>query len=191
VIWQQAQQRQGRAVLGRAVQGRAGQRQGRRHACLTVVSSSQRAACTVGSSCARYSCSCSLLILSSTSFRPVHTPCRVDASGSCMPLTRMGMICCSTLSPILRTSSPRHRPAICCLSSPAWEEEAEQGCHKVGGGCLPVINHCIRKKGKEKNTPFGINLMRSPVLYRAAQGPLHHLNSVMRLMTNSKTKEMV
>jgi len=26
-----------------------------------------------------------------------------------------------------------------------------------------------RKKRKEKTTPFGVNLMRSPVLYRAAQ----------------------
>jgi len=28
----------------------------------------------------------------------------------------------------------------------------------------------IEKKRKEKTTPFGVNLMRSPVLYRAAQG---------------------
>jgi len=27
-----------------------------------------------------------------------------------------------------------------------------------------------RKKRKEKTTPFGVNLIRSPVLYRAAQG---------------------
>ncbi len=31
--------------------------------------------------------------------------------------------------------------------------------------------HCCiaRQKGKEKTTPFGVNLMRTPVLYRVAQ----------------------
>jgi len=28
----------------------------------------------------------------------------------------------------------------------------------------------IERKNKEKTTPFGVNLMRSQVLYRAAQG---------------------
>jgi len=32
-----------------------------------------------------------------------------------------------------------------------------------------------RKKRQEKTTPFGVNLMRSPVLYRAAQRICKHL----------------
>jgi len=36
-------------------------------------------------------------------------------------------------------------------------------------GCREVRN-ALEKKRKEKTTPFGVNLMRSPVLYRAAQG---------------------
>ena len=31
-------------------------------------------------------------------------------------------------------------------------------------------------KRKEKTTPFGVNLLRSPVLYRAAQGPSKKLH---------------
>jgi len=36
----------------------------------------------------------------------------------------------------------------------------------------------LEKKRKEKSTPFGVNLLRSPVLYRAAQSlkPLHIAN---------------
>ena len=35
--------------------------------------------------------------------------------------------------------------------------------------CTPAVNGNQEKKRKEKTTPFGINLMRSQVLYRATQ----------------------
>ena len=42
---------------------------------------------------------------------------------------------------------------------------------------LPLVSPCTHssggkeaKKRKEKTTPFGVNLVRSPVYYRAAQG---------------------
>lgn len=59
-----------------------------------------------------------------TSMSPVHTPCRVAASGLPIVSLRMGSMRCSTRSPILRTSSPRQRAAPARRSSP------------VGGGCV-------------------------------------------------------
>ncbi len=35
---------------------------------------------------------------------------------------------------------------------------------------LSMYQLVLEKKRKEKTTPFGVNLMRSQVLYRAAQG---------------------
>ncbi len=37
------------------------------------------------------------------------------------------------------------------------------------GSGMPSGKHAAEKKREEKTTPFGINLMRSQVLYRAAQ----------------------
>ncbi len=37
------------------------------------------------------------------------------------------------------------------------------------GSRMPSGKHAAEKKRKEKTTPFGVNLMRSQVLYRAAQ----------------------
>ena len=39
---------------------------------------------------------------------------------------------------------------------------------------------CKKKKRKEKTTPFGVDLMRSPVLYRAAQ--MLHLQLDIRMI---------
>ncbi len=36
--------------------------------------------------------------------------------------------------------------------------------------CEAIPELLLEKTRKEKTTPFGVNLMRSPVLYRAAQG---------------------
>ncbi len=41
-------------------------------------------------------------------------------------------------------------------------------------GATTGMPHALEKK-KEKSTPFGVNLMRSQVLYRAAQNPIRSI----------------
>ncbi len=48
------------------------------------------------------------------------------------------------------------------------------------------------KKGKEKTTPFGVNLMRSPALYRAAQDGCGHMTLAVTAWTGpSHTKACI
>jgi len=61
---------------------------------------------------------------------------------------------------------------------------------KAGSACTVMVRpdadtSCLTdytvKKEKEKTTPFGVNLMRSPVLYRAAQETIQYMSSVKPL----------
>ncbi len=64
-------------------------------------------------------------------------------------------------------------------SQPPAADLKEDLAHRCVGYCGAdlKVSHCthlvcFKKKRKEKTTPFGINLMRSQVLYRAAQACL-------------------
>mmetsp|Transcript_65318 Transcript_65318/g.206343 ORF Transcript_65318/g.206343 Transcript_65318/m.206343 type:complete len:337 (+) Transcript_65318:832-1842(+) len=81
--------------------------------------SSHSPTCTVGSSWGRYAASWCRPADSSTSESPRHTPWRVPGEGSRIPFCKMGTISTSTRSPILRTISPRQRPAAARRSSPS------------------------------------------------------------------------
>jgi len=43
-----------------------------------------------------------------------------------------------------------------------------------------------KKKRKEKTTPFGVNLMRSQVLYRAAQSSNKNITAILAKQPNSR-----
>ncbi len=49
---------------------------------------------------------------------------------------------------------------------------AKAYCMLTFGTAWPELE--LEKKREEKPTPFGVNLMRSQLLYRAAKGPLSY-----------------
>jgi len=44
--------------------------------------------------------------------------------------------------------------------------------HEILHSRVGQVSDMLRKEKKEKTTPFGVNLLRSQVLYRAAQGDM-------------------